>query len=146
MRPFQLHAASLALFVLTACFAQSNTAQPLDPLVGCWSGEDYQPVLQRRATWFMNRKADGTFLIEFTAIERGRQLPIQIEEGTWSHKDGKYVVVTTKIDGVPVDQTDPHFTDEYVVGSVADGVMHYYHQKSKLTFTSRRVSCFRGDA
>src|SRR5204863_110263 len=111
-----------------------------DPLVGCWYGEDYQPVFQRKASWLMNRRADGTFIIEFRTIELGLRLPVQTEEGRWTHKDGKYTTFTTKVAGEEVDTSDLHYTDEYEVRSLNDIEMTYYHPGVKQTFTSKKVA------
>jgi hypothetical protein len=135
-----LLAASIPL-LLAACAIAPETSSSVDPLVGCWYGEDFQPVLQRKVAWFMNRKADGTFTIEFRNVERGLQLSIQTEEGRWTHKDDKYTTVTTSVAGEPVDTADPHFTDTYVITSLTDGVMKYYQPKMNMTFTSKKVSC-----
>lgn len=94
----------------------------------------------------MNRKADGTFTIEFAATERGVALPIQTEEGRWTHKDGTYTTMTLRVSGQAVDSKDPHYTDTYEIKAVADGVMTYYHPTMGITFRSRKVSCGRGAA
>ena len=72
--------------------------------------------------------------------------PIRSEEGRWTHSNGKYTTVTTRVAGEPVDTNDPQFTDEYIVESLAGDVMTCYHARLNLTFTSRKVSCFRSDA
>jgi hypothetical protein len=135
---------SSVLALLTGCGSKIQRPSLDDPLIGCWAGEDFQPVFQRRAAWFMNRKADGAFTIEFAAIERGIALSVQTEEGHWHHQAGNYTTRTTKVGGRLVDPEDPQFTDTYEVKSVAGGVMTYYHAKVKITFTSKKVSCERG--
>jgi hypothetical protein len=94
----------------------------------------------------MNRKPDGTFTIEFSATERGVELPIQIEEGKWSHKDGGYTTLTLRVAGNSIDPKDPQYTDTYEVKSIADGLFTYYHPKMKLAFTSKKVACERSAA
>lgn len=135
-----------ALAALAACSSDLPKPDPNDPLVGCWSGEDFQPVFQRKAQWFMNRRADGTFVIEFSANERGVGLPVQTEEGKWNHKDGVYTTVTLRVSGRSVDSSDPQYTDSYQVKSVVDNLLTYYHPKMKLTFTSKKVACERSAA
>lgn len=137
---------SIALTTLAGCEPAFPRPSGNDPLVGCWSGEDFQPVLQRKAIWFMNRRPDGTFTIEFTATERGVLLPIQTEEGRWSHKDSTYTTLTLKVAGHQVDSNDPQYTDVYEVKSINDGVLTYYHAKMNLTFTSEKVECARSAA
>ena len=137
---------TLASIALGACTADLPKPNPSDPLVGCWAGEDFQPVFQRRAKWFMNRKSDGTFSIDFAANERGVDLPIQIEEGKWNHKDGMYTTLTLRVAGSSVDAKDPQYTDTYEVKSVVDGVFTYFHPKMKLTFSSKKVACERSAA
>ena len=146
MRNHTLALLSSALALFAGCSSDLPKPSPNDPLIGCWSGEDFQPVLQRKAGWFMNRRPEGIFTIEFAATERGVALPIQTEEGRWTHHDGTYTTVTTRISGNPVDSKDPQYTDVYEVKSVAGGVMTYYHAKTKLTFTSKKVPCERGAA
>ncbi len=136
----------VATLAITACAPDLPKPNPSDLLVGCWSGEDFQPVFQRKAKWFMNRKPDGTFTIEFSATERGVELPIQIEEGKWNHKDGAYTTLTLRVAGNSIDPKDPQYTDTYEVKSIADGLFTYYHPKMKLTFTSKKVACERGAA
>jgi hypothetical protein len=134
---------SSALALLAGCVSEMPKPSLDDPLIGCWAGEDFQPVFQRRAAWFMNRNAEGAFTIEFAALERGIALPVQKEEGRWSHKAGSYTTRTTTVGGHLVDPEDPQYTDTYEVQSLADGVMTYYHLKMKMTFTSKKVSCER---
>lgn len=136
----------LASVALAACSSDFPKPSPNDPLVGCWSGEDFQPVFQRKAKWFMNRKPDGTFVIEFAANERGVDLPVQTEEGRWNHKDGVYTTLTLRVAGRAVDTSDPQYADSYEVKSVGDGLITYYHPKMKLTFTSKKVACERSAA
>ena len=45
-----------------------------------------------------------------------------------------------------MNERDPQYTDTYIVKSLTDGVMTYYHTRMKVTFTSQKVSCFCGDA
>ena len=136
----------LTTLALTACSPDFPKPNPNDPLVGCWSGEDFQPVFQRKAKWFMNRRPDGSFSIEFAANERGVDLPIQVEEGKWNHKDGVYTTLTLRVAGRSVDAKDAQYTDTYEVKSVVDGLFTYYHPKMKLTFTSKKVACERSAA
>ena len=135
---------SFLLLLISACASLPDASPPNDPLVGCWHGEDFQPVTQRKEEWLMNRKPDGSFLIKFTAVERGTPLSTQTEEGRWTHKNGKYTTVTTKIAGEAVDASDPQYTDTYEVKSIGDNAMTYYHPKMNLTFTSKKVACTRG--
>jgi hypothetical protein len=139
-------AVSMLLLVLSACASVPNVSVQIDPLVGCWYGEDFQPVLQRKAAWLMNRRADGSFTIEFATVGQGKQLRIQVEEGRWSHENDTYTTVTTKVGGESLDTIDPQFTDVYEITLLADGVMSYYHPKMKMAFTSKKVSCVRSDA
>ncbi|MDT8991386.1 hypothetical protein RQP54_10990 [Curvibacter sp. APW13] len=133
----------LALAVLAACSSEFPKPDPDDPLIGCWSGEDFQPVLQRKTKWFMNRRPDGTFSIEFGLNERGADQPVNTEEGKWNHKDGVYTTLTLRVAGTSVDTTDPQYTDSYEVKSVNDNQLTYYHPKMNLTFTSIKIACER---
>jgi hypothetical protein len=112
-----------------------------EQLIGCWYGEDYQPLIQRYAGWLMNRKPDGRFTIEFRTIEKGVRLPIQMEEGHWTYRAGKYVTLTTRIAGEDVDTSNPQYTDEYEVKSINGSEMVYFHPGVNQTFKSRRVAC-----
>lgn len=94
----------------------------------------------------MNRRADGTFSIEFAANERGVDLPVQSEEGKWHHKDGMCTTLTLRVAGNSVDTKDPQYTDTYEVKSLVGGLLTYYHPKMKLTFTSKKVACERSAA
>ena len=130
-------------------------------LEGCWYGEDYQPAIQNRAGWLINRKADGTFSIEFRTVGSGSHIAtrtetdgtisieirmvgsgshivIQTESGHWAYSDGKYRVITSVIDGKAV---EPPHVDDYVLKSISDTQMTYYHVGKKITFTSKRVGC-----
>jgi hypothetical protein len=129
------------LFVLAACSSSLQSETLNDPLVGCWQGEDFQPVLQKKAEWLMNRKPDGSFIIVFATLERG---PIQREEGRWTHKDGKYTTVTTKIEDKPIDVSDPQYTDIYEVKMLDANFMTYHSTRMNLTFTSKKVACTKG--
>ncbi len=84
----------------------------------------------------MNRRPDGTFTIEFSSTERGVTTPLGVEEGRWSHTDGKYTVRTLKVKG-----KEANYTDVYEVKSTNSGTFTYHHAKSKQTFTSEKVAC-----
>jgi hypothetical protein len=125
----------------TACGPKLALPAVGDSLIGCWSGEDYQPVTQKRMVWFMQRRSDGTFTIEFTPTERGPSASSQTEEGIWTHANGKYTTITQRIAGRAVGTRDPHFTDEYDVSSQSDGTLRYQHRRAQVTFTSKKVPC-----
>ena len=133
----------LSAFGITAECSSSQPGVPKnqDQLAGCWYGEDFQPVFQRRASWLMNRKPDGSFTIEFRSIEKDVQLPVQTEEGRWSYSAGKYITITTRVADEAVDPSDPKYTDEYQIKMVGDSEMVYFHSRAKQTFRSRRVVC-----
>jgi hypothetical protein len=137
---------SPVLILFAGCSPAPQTPLPTDPLLGCWAGEDFQPLFQRKATWFMNRKADGTFTIEFAITDDGVHRLIQKEEGRWSHKDGIYTTLTMSVADQPVDTSDPKYTDTYEIISLADGVMKYYHPRMNMSFTSSKVPCERSAA
>ena len=92
--------------------------------------------------WLMNRRADGTFTIEF----RARDGAVQREEGTWRDEGSNYTTVTMKINCEPVDQNDPQFTDTYEIRSFANGGMAYYHARMNITFKAQQVECPKSDA
>lgn len=126
--------------ILAAC-AQSDVPKiERDALVGYWAGEDYQPALQRKASWLMNRKPDGTFKIEFHVRQPDGSVSTQIEEGVWMLVDGLYRTVTNRINDRPVDGSKPQFTDEYEVRVINQTEMSYYHLRAKQVFKSKKVS------
>ena len=130
---------SLVFGLLAGCSSTPPTASSVrSSLEGCWYGEDYQPVFRARSGWLMNRKADGTFSIEFRAVGSGPHTAIQTEGGRWGYADGKYTTVTTVIDGKAV---EPPYVDDYELKSISDSQMTYYHAEMNMTFTSRRVAC-----
>ena len=92
----------------------------------------------------MQRRADGTFIVEFKPLPVGDHVP-QLEEGLWSHKNGSYVTVTTKVAGRNVDTSKAEYTDIYHVESHERGVLTYRHQKLGATFTSKQVQCPKGN-
>jgi hypothetical protein len=122
---------------LISCSTAPTPTTDRAALIGCWAGEDFQPALGQSAQWVMNRRANGTFSIEFKSSDGS----IQPEEGTWAQSGNGYTTVTTKIGGDPVDTNDPQFTDTYEVRSAAGGVMEYYHAKANIVFKARRVAC-----
>ena len=106
-------------------------------LVGCWSGEDYQPALRQTTRWLIQRNADQTFQIEFGVPGA----PPQREIGRWSANGSTYTTVTTSINGEAVEPFDPSYTDTYVLRDVTANSVTYYQSQRKLTFKSVRVAC-----
>ena len=136
----------LFLALLCVGFSSCNTTTKSEGqqsrLVGCWLGEDFQPVMGESAKWLMHRKLDGTFEIEF----RSRDGTVQREEGTWVDQGSRYTTVTLRIDGEPVDVNDPQFTDTYEIRSVTAGFMEYHHTSMNITFKAQKVQCPKSDA
>lgn len=118
--------------------ASSAPASSASEFIGCWHGEDYQPVLRQSATWLMDRKQDGTFKIEFWSWSTSGSLGKQTELGRWTTKGNTYTTVTTEIDGEVI--KDP-YVDDYEVRSFDGTEMVYFHSRSGLIFKSKKVSC-----
>ena len=87
----------------------------------------------------MHRTQDGKFTIQFTTSEGGKVLPIQTEEGQWTHKNGRYTTRTLKVNGNPMSTTDPQYLDEYEVQAISSTEMTYRHLKMNITFQSLKV-------
>jgi hypothetical protein len=85
----------------------------------------------------MQRRADGTFEIEFRLPNRRTQR----ETGRWKVEGRTYTTVTLSIDGKAVDAGDPRFTDVYILEDLKPDSMSYFHPKMNLKFKSIRVSC-----
>jgi hypothetical protein len=133
---------ALLCTALASCSTTTKSEGQQSRLVGCWLGEDFQPVMGESAKWLMNRKPDGTFKIEF----QSRDGTVQREEGTWLDQGSNYTTVTLRIDGEPVDVNDTQFTDTYEIRSVTNGVMEYYHTRMNITFKAQKVECAKSDA
>ena len=137
---------SLSLLVSIILFGcstvtPSNSATPTtQALEGKWFGEAFQPALNTKAKWLMNRRNDGTFHITFAKYDSKQKLiSKQTEEGTWSYQAYLYATATTKIDGEVVDVKDESYQDLYEIEDFTDGVMKYRHFKSGQLFQSKRV-------
>ncbi|ANH68539.1 hypothetical protein [Mitsuaria sp. 7] len=140
--PFRTFAATfIALIALSACTPKFPKPDPEDALVGCWSGEDFQPEYQRTVKSLINRSADGSFHIAFIVNE---QDVLKIEEGQWHRKDGIYTTLTQRVGGRPVDTRHALYTDVYDIQSLVDDVLTLRHQKADLSFVARRVACTAG--
>jgi hypothetical protein len=113
------------------------TVDPTKTLVGCWEGNDYQPVLGASAKWLIQRRADGTFDIEFTAAGKTPQR----ESGRWRVEGRTYTTTTLAIGSESVDIKDPQFTDVYQLKDLSPNAMTYFHVKMNLTFQSIKVAC-----
>lgn len=108
------------------------------PLVGCWQGEGYQPMLKADSTWLMQRKANGTFAVEVALITPGRPARKVLETGTWYGTRASYTSVTETVDGRPLRPKQPHV---YRIDSFQDGQMTYLHFATGVGFSARKVSC-----
>ncbi|MDR3481761.1 MAG: hypothetical protein P4L91_13730 [Burkholderiaceae bacterium] len=127
------------LSILIGCSSvPPDSSRLTNRLVGCWYGEDYQPVFGQKAGWLMNRHEDGTFTIEFRTVKAGQNMHKQTEKGNWKYHDGRYTTITTSVAGVNI---EPYYVDEYEIKSLTENEMTYYHDKAKQTFSSRRVNC-----
>lgn len=129
---------------LAACSHVSSTrsssgpSSPAYEFVGCWHGEDFQPVLRQSASWLMNRKQDGTFQIDFWSWSSSGSLVKQTELGRWSGNGNTYTTVTTEINGESLKEP---YIDEYEIRSFDGTEMVYVQTKAELTFRSKKVSC-----
>lgn len=134
--------AIIALSIAMVSGCSTNAVVALEPskiLVGCWEGRDFQPVLGTSAKWLMQRRADGTFDIEFRTPGR----PPQRETGRWSVEGSTYTTITLTVDNEPVDVRDPQFTDIYQLKDLSAHSMTYFHRKMNMTFQSIKVACPR---
>ncbi len=122
---------------LVSCTASTTPDERSGRLIGCWFGDDYQPVLRQSVPRLMEHKPDGTFKIEFRPKDR----KTQIEEGTYRDQGAKYTTVTRKIDGKSVDLNNQLYTGEYDIKLVANGFMEIYDTRLKVTFKARKVEC-----
>lgn len=112
-------------------------ANPGYALVGCWQGQDYQPLLGQKATWLMRREEGGAFEIEFRASGQ----TVQREAGRWRVDGETYTTLTMFVDDEPVDVLDPQFTDVYLLRDVTPTSMTYFHSGMNVTFQSNKVAC-----
>lgn len=94
----------------------------------------------------MDRRADGTFVIEFTPIPNDSGSRPQTEDGIWTHSNGAYKTITLRVNGKPVNTGDEHYSDVYEVVSLDGGVLKYHHKRMNVTFQSEKVSCGRSVA
>jgi hypothetical protein len=138
LNSLQTLSAAMLAAALGACSPPSTAPViPAHGLIGCWQGQDYQPVVGETSTWLMQRKQDGTFQIEFRTPSR----PAQHETGLWKVDGQIYTTVTMTINGKPVDLDDPQFTDAYLLREVAPVSMAYHHSRMNVTFRSTKVAC-----
>jgi hypothetical protein len=136
------------LLVLTAWLAGCEPAvsreKPAadDRLIGCWLGEDIQPETNRPTRSFMDRRADGSFVIGFSDVADPDDPEFdQQEEGEWRHKDGVYTAHTLRVAGEKVDPEDTYYIDRYRVEWIAAEVVALRHEKSGATFKAKKVDC-----
>ena len=135
------YATFFLLLVVTGCFSVPISSISPDHFVGCWTGEAFQPASGDNQRWKLNRRPEGTFTIFFTALAPNATAWPQMESGTWSYKNGRYITITTEIDFEPTDLSDPSFTDTYEIVSLQKDKMVYHHPGAGITFTSHRISC-----
>ncbi len=131
---------ALILFIcvaLVSCGKTKALDEQSSSLLGCWSGDDFQPVLGQTTMWLMERRSDGTFRVEF----QPKDGKLQIEEGTWRHKGSSYTTATSEINGKLVDASNPIYADEYEIKLLANGFMEYHHTRMKVNFKARKVEC-----
>ena len=136
---------SVALLAqLTGCASppqpanSTSSAASTSEWIGCWYGEDFQPVMGQSSSWLMNRKSNGTFEIEFWSWAPTGKLNRQTEAGRWTSTKENYTTVTTAIDGNLLQKS---YADSYEIRSFNGNEVVYFHSQAKLTFKSRKVDC-----
>lgn len=135
---------SVLIAQLAACSIAPTTkvnntaASSASEFVGCWYGEDFQPVFRQSASWLMNRQQDGTFHIDFWSWSSSGSLKKQTERGRWSLNKNIYTTITTEINGGVLQE---NYIDDYEIRSFDGMEMVYFHSKAKITFKSKKVSC-----
>lgn len=134
-------ASHLGLPIVSLASAAPTGSIGSNQFVGCWYGEDFQPLFHRKVGWFMNRRSDGTFTIEFRELGTDDNLPFQTEAGPWRLVEGKYRTVTTHVDGTAVNLNVAHYWDEYEIVSVETNQISLLNVEMKREFSSTRVSC-----
>jgi hypothetical protein len=112
-----------------------------DPLIGCWRGKALEAAPDQQAGWVIDRRGDGTFLIKFETKKNTMSPELQVEEGIWTHQDGRYRTVTLKLDGKSTDTSDPHYLDEYEIAMNGSNQTHYRHVRTGTTFEASKVRC-----
>lgn len=82
---------SLFLFACTTQFATLPTGKKIDSrLVGVWNGaENDQQIEGLQKSWEMNRRADGTFTLDFKFTQDGKSQET-VEIGEWWIAGGKF--------------------------------------------------------
>lgn len=112
---------------------------PASQLEGRWYGESYQPSLGKKTQEVMDRRADGTFEIEFRLYENCELKFDEKEAGRWSVNGRIYHTDTLYVNGRAVDTKLSFYHDDYEIERLGTGEFTYRHVKSGVTATSRKV-------
>lgn len=127
---------SLLLSLLLLAVPGPAFATSAGDLVGLWYGEGFQPLWDREAQWMADRRADGTFEIEFRIVYQCQVEMRQVETGVWDVSDETLRTVTETIDGIEVDMP---ILQEYVIESFDGDHFSYRHLGTGAAFQARRV-------
>jgi hypothetical protein len=103
-------------------------------MIGLWYGEGYQPLFKSRFQWLMDRRADGTFEVEFRHYEECRLTYRSVETGTWSADSAQYVSRTLTINSRPV-----NVEHVYRIARHSDDEMDYIWIEGNVPYHSTKV-------
>ncbi|PHS70357.1 MAG: hypothetical protein COB23_04385 [Methylophaga sp.] len=107
---------------------------PFDHLVGYWKGSKTYPSEDETQQWLVDRRADGTYTIEFTFTYANGESYKSVEQGLWSYSGCLYSVIINNIDG-----SDVLYQEVYRVNSVDENKMKYTNYRTGTEFEVFRV-------
>lgn len=111
-------------------------------MVGTWYGE--APLKDGgQRLWLIDRKQDGTFMVEFLMMEAGGEQWRQAEAGIWGYSAGIYFTKTMAIGSrdllSAVDPTNANYDDTYSVKSLTADALSTESLTTGNTFSVKRV-------
>lgn len=131
---------TFVLVLLTFAVPASASAPSKVLLEGYWYGESYQPSLRETTQELIDRRADGTFEIEFRLYKHCTLAFEEKEAGRWSLNGRIYHTDTLYVNGRAVDAKLPYYQDDYAIEKLEEGVFTSRHLKSGVRSTSRKVT------
>lgn len=95
-----------------------------DPIVGNWINKRTQKGVAGELRTLFTLQADGKMLYT-EQVKRPRQ-PSQglSENGCWWREGSQLVLKTLESNGVPIDNTDPIYTNHYAISSLTESKLH----------------------
>jgi hypothetical protein len=132
-------AASLVCATLWGCAPDETSTKLSAQFGGRWVGQYSVEGEPGTFHYVIERKKDGTYVLERKQIDSGKILFQGSEAGKWFVEDGAYKIKTEKVDGKQADARDMSNYQAYAIERVAVDSIALKHALSNTQISEKRV-------